>query len=80
MTRLSGQDLVTLLDEMIEQQRAKLLRIAREHDPNLTLDDLLSPHDLPVLCRNPTFNFEDGVLAGLLSARAALLAQVRNAE
>jgi hypothetical protein len=65
---------------MIEQQGAKLLAFAREHDPNLTPGDLLSPHDIPVLCDNPVFNFEDGLLAGLLSARAALLAELRNAE
>lgn len=80
MTRLTGHDPAALLDKMIEQQRAKLLAIAQTHDPNLTLDDLLSPHDIPVLCRDPTFNFEDGILAGLLSARAALLAELRNAE
>ncbi len=66
---------LAILEEMIEQQRAKLLSIAREFDPNLTTEDLLSPHDIPVLCRDQRFNFEDGVLAGLLSAKTALLAQ-----
>ena len=80
MKILKIQNFVPILEEMIEQQRAKLLAIAQEHDPNLTLEDLLSPHDIPVLCRDTRFSFEDGILAGLLSARAALLATGKNSE
>ena len=69
---------VSLVDQMVEQQRTKLLGIARRHDPDLTFEDLLSPHDIPGLCLDPVFNYEDGILAGLLSARACILAEVRN--
>ena len=75
---MKSQDLIAVLEKMVEQQRAKLLTIAREHNPNLTLEDLLSPHDIPVLCRDTRFSFEDGLLAGLLSARAALLAELKS--
>ncbi len=77
---LSEQDLIDLLDEMVKQQRAKLLSLAREHDPSITADDLLSPHDIPVLASDPRFNFEDGILAGLLSARAAVLAKLQDVK
>ncbi|MFH1739967.1 MAG: hypothetical protein ABIH23_13235 [bacterium] len=77
MSTLKIESFVPILEEMIEQQRVKLLSIAREYDPGLTLEDLLSPHDIPVLCRDTRFGFEDGILAGLLSARAALLAVSR---
>ncbi len=70
--------LVSLVDQMVEQQRSKLLEIARRHEPDLTFEDLLSPHDIPGLCIDPVFNYEDGILAGLLSARACMLAEVRN--
>lgn len=60
------------LMQAIEQQRAKVLRIAREINPRLTPDDVLNPQDHPELVRDPIFNFEDGLLAGLLSAHIAL--------
>ena len=74
----SKQNINSILEEMIEQQRAKLLAIARERDPNLTLEDLLSPHDIATLGQDMQFHFEDGILAGLLSVRAAFLAERRN--
>ena len=76
---LTIQDFTPILDKMIEQQRAKLLSIARESDPDLTFEDLLSPHDIPSLCNDIRFSYEDGILAGLLSARAALLAELKSA-
>ncbi len=72
--------LASLLDQMVEQQRTKLLAIAKQHDPDLIFEDLLSPHDIPGLCRDPVFNYEDGILAGLLSARACVLAELRSVD
>jgi hypothetical protein len=63
-----------LLEEMIEAQRRRLLELARRIAPGLTADDLLQPHDHPELARDPSFNFEDGILAGYLAVRAALRA------
>ncbi len=60
------------LSELIESQRKKVMRIAQELGVHLTAEDILNPHDFPELHRSPRFNFEDGVLAGLLSAQMAL--------
>ena len=66
-----------VLAELIAQQEAKLRRCAASIDPRLTSDDLLQPHDFPALARDPVFNYEDGVLAGLRSAEAAVRAALR---
>jgi len=63
-----------LIDEMIEAQRARLASIARRIQPDLTMEDLLQPHDHPRIAASPEFNFEDGILAGYLAVRAALRA------
>ena len=67
-------DLETLLDEMIEGQRARLLSLARRISPELTADDLMQPHDHLAIASHPDFQFEDGILAGYLAVRAALRA------
>jgi hypothetical protein len=66
-----------LLDEMITQQRAKVLRLAREAVPNLGPEDVLNPHDFPELRAHPSFEFEDGLLSGLVAAQVALRAEYR---
>ena len=75
---LSALDaLEPLLDQMITAQRAKVLRLAREAVPNVGLDDILNPHDFPELKAHPTFEYEDGLLAGLMAAQVAIRAEVR---
>jgi len=69
-----------LLDQMITQQRAKVLAIARAIDARLTEDDILSPQDIPELRDDPRFNYEDGLLAGLLSAQMAMRAEDRRRQ
>lgn len=66
-----------LLLQMIEQQEGKLLGLARQAVPDLTPEDLRNPQDFPVLSRDPTFNYEDGLLAGLRSAHMAVRAELR---
>ena len=61
------------LEEMIEMQRAKLLRVANEIVPTATSDDILQPCDFPALENHPYFRYEEGVLEGLQSALAACL-------
>jgi len=63
-----------VLAELIAQQESKLRDYAARIDPRLTPDDLLQPHDFPALARDAGFNYEDGILAGLRSAAAALRA------
>jgi hypothetical protein len=67
----------SLLEGMIEQQRAKVLKLAREALPHLSAEDVLNPFDFPELKAHPTFDYEDGILAGLISAQIALRAELR---
>ena len=71
------EDLEALFEEMVSQQRAKVLALARSLRPNLTDDDILSPLDIPELADDGRFNYEDGILAGLMSARIAVRAHFR---
>jgi hypothetical protein len=62
----------TALARMIEDQRRKLLELARRLRPGLTADDITQPHDYPELAENWHWNYEDGLLAGLLAAELAV--------
>lgn len=64
-----------LLDALIEGQRANLLRVGRRLVPYLTPEDLLQPNDFSELENHPHFRYEEGVLAGMLTVRAAWLAK-----
>ncbi len=64
-----------LLEEMISSQRVRVMEIAGRIDPSLSADDLMQPHDHPKVANHPDFQFEDGILAGYLAVRAALLAR-----
>ena len=74
------QDLIhaaeTLLTTMIEQQRNKVTARAREVMPSCTFEDVLNPDGIEPLRRDAVFNYEDGILAGLISAQVALRASV----
>ena len=69
-----------VFDELAEGQRERLARFAREYIPNITADDLLQPNDFPVLENHPYFRYEEGVLEGILSARMAYLAWMKEKE
>jgi hypothetical protein len=69
-----------LLEQMIAQQRVKVIRLAREAVPDITLDDVLNPHDFPELKEHPTFEYEDGILAGFISAQMAIRAHTARKE
>lgn len=68
----------SLLDRMIEQQRAKVLKLAREAVPNVGPEDVLNPFDFPELKAHPSFEYEDGILAGLISAQIAVRTEIRS--
>ena len=70
------QDIECCFEEMILQQREKVLKIANRLNPSITREDLFNPHDFPELERSSLFNFEDGILAGLISAQMGLRANV----
>jgi hypothetical protein len=67
-----------LFSTMIHQQREKVLRLAREAVPRLSPEDVLNPHDFPQLHEHPTFEFEDGILAGLIASHVALRAEIKH--
>lgn len=73
---MSGK-IPSLMQELIEQQRAKLLSCARRIVPHVTSDDILQPNDFPELESHPHFRYEEGILDGLQVAEAALLAALR---
>lgn len=75
MTDMPFARLDALFDDMIQAQRAKVLRIAREILPQLTQDDVLNPHDFPELDQDSRYNFEDGILSGYISAQMAVRAE-----
>jgi len=60
------------LQRMIDQQQHKCLELARRLRPGLTADDITQPHDFPELAHNWHWNYEDGMLAGLLAAQLTL--------
>ncbi len=59
---------------LVRQQEGRLYQAGRRLVPGLCLDDLLSPDDVPALRADPEFLYEDGLLAGLLAAQAAVRA------
>lgn len=66
-----------LLDELVAHQRKRVLAEAQRLNPRITADDVLSPIDMPELAADPAWNYEDGVLAGYLSAQMAIRAHFR---
>jgi len=62
------------LGEIERLQRDKVLALARRLKPGLTLEDVQNPHDFPEL-DDPDWHYEDGVLAGIQTVRAALRAR-----
>ncbi|MCB1213271.1 MAG: hypothetical protein KDK40_03135 [Chlamydiia bacterium] len=61
-----------ILDELVEGQKKKLMAVASQIVPKITMDDLLQPNDYPELETNGVFRYEEGLLAGIESARMAL--------
>lgn len=69
-------DVEEVLERMISQQRDKVQDVALDILPHLSPDEMQDPHDHPEVSNDATFNFEDGLLAGLLSTRMALRSTV----
>lgn len=66
-----------LLARAIEAQRRRVLVLAREIDDRVTPEDLWNPQDLPAIASDPRWSYEDGILAGWLSAQMAIRAHLR---
>jgi hypothetical protein len=63
-----------LLHELVEGQQKRLLRLGRQFIPTLTPEDILQPNDYPALDNDPSFRYEEGVLAGIQATQMALRA------
>jgi hypothetical protein len=74
------QEIDRLFAEMVELQERKVLEIARAIEPRLTRDDLWNAFNHPKLDSDPYFQYEDGHLAGLMAARIAVIAALRDRE
>ena len=57
------------LDRMIEHQRGKVQKDANIINPNVTREDILNPQDFPELKFDFQFNYEDGILSGMLATK-----------
>lgn len=77
---MDKEKFIQLLEELVESQREKLLRCAREIVGNVTPEDILQPNDYPELDNHPYFRYEEGVLEGLLTVRMAALASYKEKE
>lgn len=75
---VDAEALDRLLAEMVGQQEAKVLALARRLVPHVTDEDLRNPHDFAPLVESATFNYEDGILAGLKAAAIAVRAARRD--
>lgn len=66
-----------VLDKLHEQQVAKSQKVGQLTYPGLTKEDVLNPDNFPQLIWDPRFMYEDGMSAGILSAKMALRAYLK---
>jgi hypothetical protein len=74
--RVTARAALDLIEELIAAQRARVLEQARRIRPGMTEDDLRSAPDLAEVQADPGYRYEEGQLAGLVSARIALQARL----
>lgn len=65
-----------MLQSMIDLQESKVLALARRLKPGVTAEDVRNAHDHREL-DDADLQFEDGTLAGILAAQAAVRARRR---
>ncbi len=64
---------MTVLEELVAYQKRRVLDLARHIHPGLAEEDV---RDHPDVRGDPTFQFEDGQLAGFVAALIALQARL----
>ena len=64
-------DIEAALERLISQQRDKVVEVALDILPHLQPEEIQDPQDYPEVAADTMFNHEDGLLAGLMSVRAA---------
>lgn len=67
---------LALLEELVTYQRKKVREIACRIHPGLTDADIRNIRAFADVYQDPAFQFEDGQLAGLVSAQIALKARL----
>lgn len=72
---LSWEEIESLVNEIVEMQRQRVLACGRRIVPSLTTDDVLQPNDFPELENHPHFRYEEGILAGAQTVQMALNAR-----
>ena len=65
-----------LIQELIQHQQSKVLKVAREIVPDATPEDIRNPQDFPELVADTLFNYEDGILTGYLTLQTAFRKQI----
>lgn len=70
------KELETLLAALHEQQNTKARKAAHRIRPDLTAEDLLNPDNFAEITADPDFMYEDGLAAGILSAKIAVRAKL----
>ena len=66
-----------LVQELIENQQSKVLKVAREIVQDATPEDIRNPQDFPELVADSLFNYEEGILTGYLTIQTVLRKQTR---
>lgn len=61
-----------LIEEMVKQQRIKVQNVANVINPRVTREDILNPQDFPELKFDHQFNYEDGLLSGIIAVQTAI--------
>jgi len=69
-----------LIEEMIKEQRRRVIRLAQLLHPGLTDVDLRTLRDLPEVSADSSWQFEDGQLAGMVAAKLMLKARLVDEE
>lgn len=66
-----------LLSKMLEAQKNKAQKVAQSIVPGLTSEDLLNPDNFPAIMTSADYIYEDGIAAGILSAKIAVRAALK---
>ena len=66
-----------LVEEMVQQQTTKVQKVGNMLNPRVTREDILNPQDFPELKFDPQFNYEDGLLSGILAVQTAMRREKR---
>ena len=77
---MRNKTILDLFKELEETQMHLLLRLGRRIIPSLTPEDALQPNDYPELEHHPEFRYEEGILAGIRSCKAAYLSNVASSR